>query len=562
MAIHVNTPVAGRSRGREIALNVGAIAGLICVLAAAVSFLFGVTPLVFRSGSMSPEIPTGALALSKATEAGDLAVGDVVSVLDQQGTRITHRIREIVSTDGTNAVLILKGDANKDADISPYTVTEVDRVFFSVPGLGYAVSWLSSPMAIFLGGGLVGGVMVLAFGPGSKRKGDTDSDDSGTTEPGAHERIVRPAVTIDDAPTQQIPIPKLQLTRVVPARTAMVLGAVGLTALAASATGTSAAWTGTNTANSGVFASAAKLLPPVSSSNCWTDSGAGYKGAVVNWTNPPAPFTVRILVRGGQGEILKTINPTPNPGAYQEQWIDRGNMGANTNWRYTAEIHTVNPAGEVSAEWRGTKIWQQYTNTVWCDGNVTGTTSGAGFFSRSVSGGDGPGPDALAQEESAPSDPTIEPTVSPSASATATATTAPTTSTGVPAPTTTTSVPPSSTSVIPAPPTTTDSTPPAEVEEESSAPTQTAPAGDPSPSGSYFADVSGGTATVTDGDGTPTYTGTLGPGAQAVWDTSSDTLWIVDGKKLTSVDAATGTQTAVDPTSDTVPADVAALVVE
>ncbi|PTR28722.1 signal peptidase [Rhodococcus sp. OK519] len=167
-----------RSRGREIALNVGAVAGLICVLAATGSLLFGIKPLIFRSGSMSPDIPTGALALSKTTPASDLKVGDVVSVSTEQGIRITHRVDEIASSEGSTSVLILKGDANQDADVTPYTVTEADRVFFSVPALGYVVSWLSSPVAIFLGGVLVGGVLVLAFGSGSKRKdGDSESSD-------------------------------------------------------------------------------------------------------------------------------------------------------------------------------------------------------------------------------------------------------------------------------------------------------------------------------------------------------------------------------------------------
>ncbi len=132
MSIEEQSAEPGRSRGREIALNLGAIAGLICVLAAAASFLFGIKPLVFRSGSMSPDIPTGALALSKTTPATDLQVGDVVSVENESGVRITHRVHEIVSTDGATSTLILKGDANTDADISPYMVAEVDRVFFSV----------------------------------------------------------------------------------------------------------------------------------------------------------------------------------------------------------------------------------------------------------------------------------------------------------------------------------------------------------------------------------------------------------------------------------------------
>ncbi|MBM4574667.1 hypothetical protein GS489_30835 [Rhodococcus hoagii] len=52
MSNHENSTERGRLRGREIALNIGAVAGLICVLGAAASFMFGIKPLIFRSGSM------------------------------------------------------------------------------------------------------------------------------------------------------------------------------------------------------------------------------------------------------------------------------------------------------------------------------------------------------------------------------------------------------------------------------------------------------------------------------------------------------------------------------
>ncbi|CAM2931565.1 signal peptidase I [Prescottella defluvii] len=185
MAIDRKRTSSGRSRGWEIALNVGAVVGLICVLATVASLVFGIKPLIFRSGSMSPDIPTGALALSRTTPAGDLAIGDVVSVFNDQGTRITHRVHEIVSQDGGSAVLILKGDANEHADLMPYTVAEADRMFASVPVLGYVVSWLSSPVAIFLGGVLAGGLLVLAFGPvaqAQRKFDDSDSDSDSDAE--------------------------------------------------------------------------------------------------------------------------------------------------------------------------------------------------------------------------------------------------------------------------------------------------------------------------------------------------------------------------------------------
>ncbi|BCN82388.1 signal peptidase I [Prescottella equi] len=188
-----------RYRGGNVALNVGAVLGVICVLATAVSLIFGIKPLIFRSGSMSPEIPTGALALSKEAAAVDLQAGDVVSVNNEQGTRITHRIHEIVSQEGDSTVLILKGDANAEPDPSPYAVTDVDRVFFSVPGLGYLVAWLSSPVAIFLGGVLAGGLLMLAFGPSGRRESVADESDSACSpEPGASESSSQHAVARAD----------------------------------------------------------------------------------------------------------------------------------------------------------------------------------------------------------------------------------------------------------------------------------------------------------------------------------------------------------------------------
>ncbi|QCB52417.1 signal peptidase I [Rhodococcus sp. PAMC28707] len=148
-----------------------------CVLAAVASLTFGIKPLVFRSGSMAPAIHTGALALAKAVPADQLVLGDIVSVEDD-GTRITHRVDAIEPMAGGSMVVTLKGDANEEADSSPYFVTEADRVFFHVNGLGYVVAWLSSPVAIFLGGVLVGGLLMVAFRPDGRREQSADNEAS------------------------------------------------------------------------------------------------------------------------------------------------------------------------------------------------------------------------------------------------------------------------------------------------------------------------------------------------------------------------------------------------
>lgn len=156
--------VPARSRAREWALNIGAIVGLICIIAAALSMFLGVRPLVFQSGSMSPTITTGALALARTVPAQQLEVGDVVSVTNPSGVRITHRVTGLEDYDDGEVSMTMRGDANAAEDPMPYLVNEADRVFFHVNGLGFAVAWLSNPVAIFLGGMLAGGLGVIAFG--------------------------------------------------------------------------------------------------------------------------------------------------------------------------------------------------------------------------------------------------------------------------------------------------------------------------------------------------------------------------------------------------------------
>lgn len=154
---------------RDLLLTVGAVVGTLCIVATLAMVAFDMKPLVFRSGSMSPAIDTGALAYAKGTPVGDLKNGDIVSVENSSGTRITHRITAI-EPNGSRAALTLKGDANEDADAVPYVVSSADRVVFSIPRAGYVVAWLSGPIGIFAGGLLVGLLSIIAFTPGRGRK--------------------------------------------------------------------------------------------------------------------------------------------------------------------------------------------------------------------------------------------------------------------------------------------------------------------------------------------------------------------------------------------------------
>ena len=147
---------------RETALTTGAVLGVLCLMATVAGWALGITPLVFRSGSMSPAIHTGDLAVARTVDAESLKVGDIVSVLDADGHRVTHRLRD-VSGEGDARQLTLKGDANDTADADVYTVTRAERVLFDIPKAGYVVNAASGRGGLFVLGAYVTGMLVLAF---------------------------------------------------------------------------------------------------------------------------------------------------------------------------------------------------------------------------------------------------------------------------------------------------------------------------------------------------------------------------------------------------------------
>lgn len=170
----------------NLLLWVGASIGALSIVATLLVALLGYVPLVFTSGSMSPDIPAGSLGVAKTVPASAVEVGDVVSVDSAEGARVTHRVLEIAPGGGDDAaVLTLKGDANEAADADPYVVTEVDRVMFSVPVVGRVLSWLASPIALFVGGVVAAGVVFWIIssrrgpgpGPGDRRGGSRRNSD-------------------------------------------------------------------------------------------------------------------------------------------------------------------------------------------------------------------------------------------------------------------------------------------------------------------------------------------------------------------------------------------------
>ena len=152
---------------REALLWVGGALGALCLLSLVAGWALSMTPLVFSSGSMSPAYDAGALGIARQVDAADLAVGDVVSVHDDAGTRVTHRIVAI-EDQGGRAVLTLRGDANTVPDVQTYAVASADRVVLGVPYAGYVLNAAASPFGLAAAAVLAAGALLAGFGRGRR----------------------------------------------------------------------------------------------------------------------------------------------------------------------------------------------------------------------------------------------------------------------------------------------------------------------------------------------------------------------------------------------------------
>jgi signal peptidase I len=101
----------------------------------------GYRPVAVYSGSMTPTIAVGGLAVDRTISAKDVRVGDVITFNDPyvKGRMVTHRVVAIIPTSHGLAYRT-KGDANPSRD--PWTIRlngQVGRVAFSVPVAGYVL---------------------------------------------------------------------------------------------------------------------------------------------------------------------------------------------------------------------------------------------------------------------------------------------------------------------------------------------------------------------------------------------------------------------------------------
>lgn len=149
------------SRAGDVLLTVASIAGALCIAGAIAAAVFHLTLIMFSTGSMSPTIPTGAVALVREIPAAEVRIGDVVTVDRPGALPITHRVVSARPSTGDRTELVLRGDANAENDPAPYDVSHVRLVIASVPGGAQVISFFSNPL--FLGSATLAATALVAW---------------------------------------------------------------------------------------------------------------------------------------------------------------------------------------------------------------------------------------------------------------------------------------------------------------------------------------------------------------------------------------------------------------
>lgn len=181
-----SAPASTRARSRpgsiigDVLLWLAAVAGAICIVLVVLAFTAQITLIMFRTGSMSPTIPAGSVAVVQRVPATEIAVGDVVTVDRAGELPVTHRVTTI--SPGASAderVITMRGDANAADDAFPYTVSSVRRVLFSVPGIALLIVGMGNPLV--LGGLTIAAttLVVWAFWPRRARGRGSGSEGNG-----------------------------------------------------------------------------------------------------------------------------------------------------------------------------------------------------------------------------------------------------------------------------------------------------------------------------------------------------------------------------------------------
>lgn len=142
----------------SVLLNLAALGGLICIVLVVLAWMFNISLIMFKTGSMSPTIPAGSLAVVQRVPASDMKIGDIITVDRPGDLPVTHRVTNIApGSTVEQRIITMRGDANPVDDPFPYVVETARSTLWHVPGLAKVVVWFGNPW-------IMGGITIAAAG--------------------------------------------------------------------------------------------------------------------------------------------------------------------------------------------------------------------------------------------------------------------------------------------------------------------------------------------------------------------------------------------------------------
>lgn len=126
----------------DIVLSIETVVLIAIVILNVFPWFINMEHYVVLSGSMEPEIHTGAMVyVDKNATVENIKVGDIIA-FKTNTVLVTHRVEK---KDDKNKVFITKGDANENVDFAPVPYDMyVGKTVFSIPYFGYIMNYVHS----------------------------------------------------------------------------------------------------------------------------------------------------------------------------------------------------------------------------------------------------------------------------------------------------------------------------------------------------------------------------------------------------------------------------------
>lgn len=132
--------------------------------------IFGYKPFIVLSGSMEGKIHKGDLIITKVVNPSTLKVQDIIAFRDVQNTVTTHRIIDIVDSNGT-VQFITKGDNNSTQDHNLVSLDDVEGLYIArISGFGSIMNSLSKPTTILALSFIITVIFVIGFAYSMKKE--------------------------------------------------------------------------------------------------------------------------------------------------------------------------------------------------------------------------------------------------------------------------------------------------------------------------------------------------------------------------------------------------------